>query len=99
MIDSIKEIWQTMCTNKLRTILTGISVSWGIFMLILLLAITNGLITESMESAMKNDPNRITLWGGWTSLPYKGYKEGRMISLKNKYLDAIEKTNPEKSAR
>ena len=59
MIDLAKEIWQTMCTNKLRTALTGFSVAWGIFMLILLLAISNGIIGSFDENSMKADPFRI----------------------------------------
>ena len=36
MFDLIHEIRQTLATNRLRTILTGIAVAWGIFMLIIL---------------------------------------------------------------
>lgn len=95
MIDLAKEIWQTMRTNRLRTLLTGISVSWGIFMLILLLAISKGILNASTEMSSSNDPNRITLWGGNTSLPYKGYKEGRWIPLKGKHFEKIRESDPD----
>jgi putative ABC transport system permease protein len=37
------EIFTSLKRNKLRTFLTGFSIAWGIFMLILLLAAGNGL--------------------------------------------------------
>ena len=43
MIDLLQEILGTLKKNKMRTTLTGLSVSWGIFILIVLLGAGNGL--------------------------------------------------------
>lgn len=94
MIDLAKEIWQTMCTNKLRTALTGLSVAWGIFMLILLLAISNGIIGSFDENSMKADPFRIQIWPGLTSKPYAGLKEGRRVELHESHFDAVRDADP-----
>ncbi len=78
-----------MCTNKLRTLLTGISVAWGIFMLVLLLSISKGVANMSEGFSQQNDPYRITLWPGSTSIAYGGMKEGRSIRFRTKHLDLI----------
>ena len=52
MFDLFNEILQTMRTNKLRTILTGIAVAWGIFMLIVLLGFAKGVRTAFEDSPM-----------------------------------------------
>ena len=41
--DFWSEIFMALRRNKLRTILTGFAISWGIFMLIILLSAGNGL--------------------------------------------------------
>lgn len=96
MFDLVREIGQTLRNNRLRTVLTGISVSWGIFMLIVLLGASRG-VTNYFEHAMSSQSNNvISFWSGVTSMPYKGYKDGRYIGLKSSDIDAILHDNPGK---
>lgn len=93
MLDLINEIWQTMRTNKLRTALTGISVAWGIFMLIMLVGLAKGVLNSFADGDFAKRANIVQVWPGYASLPYKGLKEGRYISLRNSDLAKIEHEN------
>lgn len=92
MFDLISEIGQTMRNNKLRTGLTGFAVAWGIFMLIILLGLSRGLVSGFEESANKRDINTIDVWRGTTSMPYKGYNKGRSIQLKASSVNTLKKS-------
>ena len=81
MRDIITEIWQTARRNKLRTTLTGFAVAWGIFMLIVLLGAGNGLINANLKQSDRFLSSSMVVFGGWTSKPYQGLKEGRDIRL------------------
>lgn len=83
MRDIFIEIWATARRNKLRTALTGFSVAWGIFMLIFLLGAGNGLLNAQMQNSDRFLVNSMMVFGGETSKPYDGLKEGRSISLKD----------------
>ncbi len=93
MFDLANEILQTLSHNKLRTALTGLAVAWGIFMLITLVSAANGVIDDFRTNMMNDDNQKIMVWGGVTTKPYAGYREGRNISLKNRDIDAIEQTH------
>jgi putative ABC transport system permease protein len=81
MRDIITEIWQTARRNKLRTTLTGFAVAWGIFMIIVLLGAGNGLINANLKQSDRFLSSSMVVFGGWTSKPYQGLKEGRDIRL------------------
>lgn len=89
MFDLINEIGQTMRNNKLRTGLTGFAVAWGIFMLIILLGLSHGLVSGFEKESGKRDNNRISVWQGSTSMPYKGYNKNRKITLKASTVEAL----------
>lgn len=90
MTDLIREIAQTLRRNKLRMALTGFAVAWGIFMLIILLGLANGLVNAFSEGMLGRDSNVLTVWGGQTTRPWKGLKDGRTIELKDADMGAIE---------
>lgn len=83
-MELIKEIWISASRNKLRTALTGFAVAWGIFMLIFLLGAGNGLINAQMRQMNQRVANSMQVFGGETSKPYNGLKEGRGITLRDK---------------
>lgn len=89
MNDHLQEILQTLRKNKLRTALTGLSVSWGIFILIVLLGAGNGLKNGVMENFSDRAVNRVTLWSGTTSMVHNGLKSGRNLQFSDKEVDLI----------
>jgi putative ABC transport system permease protein len=77
--DKFREIYSTIRMNKLRTFMTGFSVAWGIFMLILLLGSSTGIEHGVQNEFKRSATNSIWVNRGQTSMPYKGFKPGRPI--------------------
>ena len=78
-----QEIFETIRKNKLRTFLTGLSVASGIFILVILLAIGQGMQNGIAKEFEQDASNRIDVWTGVTSESFKGMNPGRFIQLNN----------------
>jgi putative ABC transport system permease protein len=93
-MDSWREMFDFLSRHKLRTVLTGSSVAWGIFMLMLLLGAGNGL-QQGVQQDFKDDAtNSIWIFPSKTSLPFGGRPPGRAVRLHNDDVSAIAKDIP-----
>lgn len=84
--DKIGEILHNIRNHKLRVLLTGFSVSWGIFMLILLLGAGYGLENGVRKSFAEDAINSLWVHPGQTSLAYQGLRQGRLVKFRNEDL-------------
>lgn len=88
-INTLQEIVAGLKHNKLRTVLTGLSVSWGIFILIVLLGAGNGLKNGVTSNFSDRAVNNVQMWSGTSSLPFKGLKSGRSLNFGNKQVGDV----------
>lgn len=93
--DNFREIWSTIKKNKLRTFLTGFSVAWGIFMLIVMLGAGNGLRNGIAYNFRNMATNSVEVWTRYTTKPWKGIQENRSLHFKNEDLTDLKRDFPE----
>lgn len=79
--DSWQEIAETLGRNRLRTGLTAFGVSWGIFLLVVLLGSGQGMQNGAKKGFGDMATNSFFLWSQRTSKPYKGLSQGRPIEM------------------
>jgi len=101
-IERWKEIFQSIKKNKLRTALSGMTVSLGILIFIILFGLGEGLKNSYSDLFLNEANNVIFIYPGKTTKPYGGFKTNRIIELKNEdvvdlqneFSSSIEYVNP-----
>ncbi len=93
--DRWNEILEALNSNRLRTLLTAFGVFWGILILVLLLALTNGLKYGAMSDFGNGATNTMFMWGQSTSMPYKGLNKGRRVQFKLADVDVLKNSMPD----
>ena len=93
--DRWDEILEALSANKFRTFLTAFGVFWGITILVLLLALTNGLRNGVTADFGNFATNSMFMWTQQTSMSYKGLPKGRRFQYKLGDVEALKSEIPE----
>ncbi|MBK9273929.1 MAG: ABC transporter permease [Flavobacteriales bacterium] len=88
------EIWNTLSRNKLRSFLTMFGVGWGIFMLVVMLGMGNGLKNAVLGGFEGFATNSAFLWTMPTTKPYAGFQKGRSFTFDNEDISIIRNNVP-----
>jgi putative ABC transport system permease protein len=94
-LDKWEEIWVTITRNKVRSLLTGFGVFWGIFMLVIMMGAGTGLQRGMMRGLEGFATNSCLVMTQSTSEPYKGFQKGRYWNIHNRDLDILTRSIPE----
>ena len=88
--DTWQEVYDSVTKNKVRTVITMIGVWWGILLLISLLGAARGM--ENSFNRLFGDfaTNSVFIWGQNTSMPFKGFQDGRAVQLRLSHIEEIE---------
>lgn len=89
--DKWQEILANLWQHKIRSFMTAILVSWGIFMLVFLLGAGKGLQNGVERQFQGFAKNTMWVWTWKTAMPYKGLQPNRRIQLTINDLTSVRK--------
>ena len=95
--EQVQELIATLSANKLRTLLTGFAVGWGVLILVLLLSsgmgIANGIRKTAADLGLSSA--KASLDVGFVSIPTNGHREWEDIKLTRAMVQQFQAANPQ----
>ncbi len=95
-LDRWQEIFASIRSNVLRTVLSGFTVALGLFIFIVLFGIGKGLQNAFTDEFTRDAQNLISISTGKTTIAYSGLQENRTVVLNNEDYDALVDSEPAK---
>lgn len=92
-IDRWQEIFASIRSNVLRTILSGFTVALGLYIFIVLFGIGTGLQNAFTERFARDATNLISIFTGKTTIAFEGLQSDRSVVLKNRDFEEVVKDN------
>jgi putative ABC transport system permease protein len=74
-----KEIYKSITQHKLRNALTGFGIAWGIFIMMLMMGFGDSFQQGVFKLFSSFAENTIVVWGGESTMPYKGVMDNKTI--------------------
>jgi len=95
-LDRWQEIFSSIRSNVLRTVLSGFTVALGLFIFIVLFGIGKGLQNAFTEGFARDAQNLISIFTGRTTEAYKGLQSDREVTMNNDDYDFLVNADKEK---
>jgi putative ABC transport system permease protein len=80
-LDDWHEVWATLRSNLLRTLLTAFGVFWGIVMLMAMLGFGSSMQQGTKRQTKGMATNLLWVWGQTTTVAYDGLPTGRQVKF------------------
>jgi len=95
-LDRWQEIFSSIRSNVLRTVLSGFTVALGLFIFIVLFGIGTGLQNAFTEGFARDAQNLISIFTEKTTLAYNGLQSDRQVVMNNSDYDFLVGVDKEK---
>lgn len=82
VLTTLSQLFSDLRSQKLRTFLTILGITWGTVAVIVLLAFGVGLEKQSRKNMHGMGDGIVVMFGGQTTLPFEGFPDGRPIRLR-----------------
>ncbi len=82
LFTSLGQFFQDLRTQKLRTALTILGITWGTVAVVVLLAFGVGLEKQTRKNMHGMGDGIVVVFGGRTTMPFQGFPDGRRINLR-----------------
>ena len=82
LFDAVRQLWADLSAQRVRTTLTVLGITWGTVAVVVLLAFSVGLERQTIKRFHGLGDRIVILFGGRTTMPHAGFREGRSIRLR-----------------
>jgi putative ABC transport system permease protein len=90
----VRQSWEALARNRLRSILTMMGIIWGLTTVVLLLGYGQSLSESVLNAFLGIGNNVIMVWEGQTSMQAGGQRAGKRIQFKYDDIQAIRDEAP-----
>lgn len=95
LLQHTRQIIRDLRSQKMRTFMTLFGIVWGSVAIILLITVGRGFHKFSSKAAHGIGESICILWGGRTSMAYKGFPRGKQVGLRLEDADRLREKIPE----
>ncbi|MEM8485980.1 MAG: ABC transporter permease [Bacteroidota bacterium] len=95
LFTTLSQFFQDLRSQKLRTALTILGITWGTVAVVVLLAFGVGLEKQSKKNMHGMGDGIVVVFGGRTTMPYEGFPDGRRINLREEDVPVLDSEIPE----